>query len=126
MRIVEIRATRTIFPDLVTEIRDWVDRNECPVQMDAERSGIFMIVKYSLSAINLDVSTLRLSERAAAADDAAGTTHPLSGNWAGPNADLPSALGTKQTATAISPSSLFSTCRMSAPPGTAIIKVLWS
>jgi hypothetical protein len=45
MRVVEIRATRTLFPDLVTEICDWVDRNECPLQLDAERSGIFMVVK---------------------------------------------------------------------------------
>jgi hypothetical protein len=45
MRVVEIRATRNTFPDLISEIREWVGRNECPLKIDAQRSGIVMIIK---------------------------------------------------------------------------------
>ena len=46
MRVIEVMATRAAFGDLMADMRQWLDRNECPlVRCETERGGIRILVK---------------------------------------------------------------------------------
>ena len=46
MRVIEVMATRAVFTDLMGDMQQWLDRNECPlVQYETERDGIRILVK---------------------------------------------------------------------------------
>jgi hypothetical protein len=46
MRVIEVMATRAAFGDLMADMRQWLDRNDCPlVRCETERGGIRIMVK---------------------------------------------------------------------------------
>jgi len=46
MRVIEVWTTRSTFSDLVSHMREWLSRNDCPVaEFETERDGISVLVK---------------------------------------------------------------------------------
>lgn len=46
MRVIELWTTRSTFSDLVSTMREWLDRNDCPVAgFETERDGISILIK---------------------------------------------------------------------------------
>ena len=46
MRVIEVWATRPTFADLLGDMRQWLDRNDCPVLgFETERDGISILLK---------------------------------------------------------------------------------
>jgi hypothetical protein len=46
MRVIEVLATRAAFGDLMADMRQWLDRNDCPlVRCETERGGTRIMVK---------------------------------------------------------------------------------
>src|SRR5689334_21507362 len=55
MQVIEVMATRAAFGDLMADMRQWLDRNECPlVRCETERGGIRILVKVHFEDNALD------------------------------------------------------------------------